>query len=82
MIEVKYNPDIKGKTKVTLEFDNNDDRAFGVIFSNSLLGIGARSNGSIETSNPTHIRRIYSVSGDNVRIDRDSLVAVGCIRNI
>lgn len=81
MIEAKYNPDLNGKTKVTLEFNSNDERAFSAIFSSSLLGIGARSSGRIETSNPTHIRRIYTIGAENVHIDRDSLVAVGCAPN-
>lgn len=79
MIEAKYNPDLNGKTKVTLEFNGDDERAFNAIFSSSLLGMGARSSGRIETSNPTHIRRIYSIGGENVHIDRDSLAAVGCV---
>ena len=81
MIDIKYNPDTNGKTKVILEFDSNDNRSFGAIFSKSLLGIGAKSNGSIETPNLDHIRRIYSIhsNGDNVCIDSNSLIAVGAI---
>ena len=45
MIEVKYNPDLDGKTKVTLEFNSDYDRAFNAIFVDELLGIGANGNG-------------------------------------
>lgn len=85
MIEVKYNPDLDGKTKVILEFNSDYDRAFNAIFVDELLGIGANGNGitgNIETSNPTHIRRIHGVSKANTNIDRDSLIAVGCIKDV
>lgn len=83
MIEAKYNPELDGKVKATIEFARNDERAFGAIFNNALIGISGRSSrisGTFETSNPTHVRRMHGIGAENVHFDHDSLVAVGCIR--
>jgi len=80
MIEVKLNRDLGSKFKLTIE--SNDEHDFEAIYASGVLGINSKCNGTLESSNPTHIRRIYMTDEHNTRIDHDSLVEVGCIKDV
>lgn len=77
MIKTIYDKGTSGKTKVTLEFDADNLRMWQGIFR-FVLGCGSYDcDGVIETCDPVHIRDL-SIAGACV-VDRDSLVAVGCM---
>lgn len=80
MIEIKFNRVLGSKFKVTIE--SNDEHDFELLFASGVFGISSKCNGTLESSNPTHIRRLYMTDQRNTRIDHDSLVEAACVKDI